>query len=258
MKYRGALHIHTTFSHDGAMSLSAVAELYKRKGFDFICIAEHSQDIGEHEAAILCAQADALSSEAFLVIPGIEYSCPDRLHIAGIGCTAQLATDQPPQVAAAIGKNGGFSILAHPRRIDWECEDELARQLHAMEVWNVRYDGKFIPDAVALKWFRGIKQRYPHILAACGDDLHSRKGFSPAAIVVQADRLETQAILGALAAGRFALQTPLFRMDAKGTPGYLALAIYGILGRIVAGLKAGRNAMATRQKSSSQIGRKTC
>jgi hypothetical protein len=229
MLIKGALHIHSIASHDGQLSLPRIADLYRGRGFQFICISEHSQDMTEQKIAMSRQKAEYLSGEDFCIIGGIEYSCKDTLHIVGVGCEQLLDTSNPVRLVRDIRAAGAFAVLAHPRRIRWNCAPELGAILNAVEVWNVRYDGKFLPSPEALDFFNRMKALNPKLLAAVGDDLHGLGGFYPLSIHMSVRSLDRESILGELIAGRYQIGSPSFRASAVDSFSPGALACYRAL-----------------------------
>jgi hypothetical protein len=223
MLIKGALHIHSLASNDGQLSLPRIAVLYRNRGFQFICIAEHCEDMTEHKIAMLRQKAESLSSRDFCIIGGIEYSCKDKLHIVGVGCERLLDTSNPVRLVRDIRAAGAFAVLAHPRRIRWNCSPDLGAVLNAVEVWNVRYDGKYLPSPRALDFFNRMKARNPKLLAAVGDDLHGVRGFYPLSIHMSVDSLDRESILRELVWGRYQISSSSFRASAvsRFSPGVL-------------------------------------
>lgn len=224
MRIKGAIHIHTLASHDGELSLSQITDHYRSRGFQFICITEHSQDMTESKIRMLRQESESLSGENFCVLAGIEYSCKDALHIVGVGCLQLLDTSDPVHLVQNIRSAGGFSVLAHPKRIHWRCSPELAANLNAMEVWNVRYDGKYLPSPHALEFFNQMKVLNPGLLAAVGDDLHALRGSYPLAFHMSVGSLNRESILKELKNGRYQIRSMGFHAAAKTnfSPGVLA------------------------------------
>lgn len=62
MRVEGALHIHSTFSHDGTFSIAELAGWYAAHGYQFISIGEHSQDLDAPKASELCGECAENSS----------------------------------------------------------------------------------------------------------------------------------------------------------------------------------------------------
>lgn len=62
--YKGNLHCHTNKS-DGILSPAEAAELYRRNGYQFLCISDHER---------YADYRDELNREDFIVLPGVESS----------------------------------------------------------------------------------------------------------------------------------------------------------------------------------------
>ncbi len=215
----GALHIHSNFSRDGLWSVAEVASFFRRRGYQFACLAEHSDDMDEAKTEQLRAACEALSSPDFRLIPGIEYNCCSKLHIAGFGCSSLLGHSEPVRTAHAIRDGGGFAVLAHPSRIKWRASSETLKAVNAVEAWNVRHDGEFLPCVQTLDFFLESKQTNPELLAIAGLDLHARKAFYPAKVRVTVERLDDAAILAGLVKGAYAIESPLWSLPAQGSCG---------------------------------------
>src|ERR1700722_18160063 len=72
VRVKGALHIHSQLSHDGTMTIAELASWYRGKGYQFLAMGEHAEDLNEAKVQMLVDQSNQHSNEAFRVIPGIE------------------------------------------------------------------------------------------------------------------------------------------------------------------------------------------
>ncbi len=229
MFVKGALHIHSKFSHDGKLTLAAIAQLYRSQGFQFVCISEHSEDMDERKIVALRHECESLSGADFCMVSGVEYSCENALHIVGVGCDRVLDTSNPVRLVGAIREAAAFAVLAHPRRIRWSCSPDLASMLNAVEVWNVRYDGKYLPSPEALDFFNHIKALNPKLLAVAGDDFHGLGGFYPLSVRMSVNSLDRDSVLKELIGGRYSIESQCFRASADSTFSPRTLAYYRTL-----------------------------
>ena len=127
------LHAHTTWS-DGALSLTAVVDLYGQRGFDVLCVTDHTlRDGSTHvHPANYAAYLGAIEAEAararaiydLLLLPGLEltYEDPDpRLaaHAVAVGLRelVPLAAGLEPALRRARAA-GAALIAAHPTPIE--------------------------------------------------------------------------------------------------------------------------------------------
>ena len=210
MRIRGAIHMHSTFSHDGTLSVAELAALYRRNNYQFIAITEHAEDLDDRSAERLLDQCREHSCDQLRVIPGAEFSCGE-FHVLGIGVVT--AERQANAIAAAetIHRRSGMAVLAHPKRFAWKCPADILRAVDAVEIWNVGYDGKFLPSAKALGAFVTMRQNNPCLLAVAGHDLHRRDSFYDVALEMDTPSLRADSILENLRHGRYVMRSRLFR-----------------------------------------------
>lgn len=101
------LHVHTTHSRDAFCSVAEVVRAARAKGLDGIAITDHNSIGGLPEA-------EKLSRDGFLVIPGIEVSSSDG-HILGLGVSELVPGGLPAgETVRLIRELGGIAVAAHP------------------------------------------------------------------------------------------------------------------------------------------------
>jgi hypothetical protein len=235
LKYlKGALHLHTTLSHDGKLSLDELAIFLRGHGYDFICITEHSYDINRDDMLAQSEKCAQLSSSDFLIIPGIEFRCHDDIDILGYGVIEPIESDDPVEVIAHIRKYNGVPVLAHPMIRNYPLDSIWVSLLDGAEIWN-NGEGKYLPQARTLKKFSEFLKWQPKLKAFFGIDLHRPTTYFPIATMIQANENNRIEILKALGAGEFHLQSPYLSMDSSGKPGLLT-RIYIIFGSSILNL----------------------
>lgn len=241
MRIRGALHIHSILSHDGTMTIPDLASWYRARAYDFIAIGEHSQDLDEAKVEGLKKQSADNSDAGFLVIPGIEFSCKGGVHIFGMGVTHLIPAVDPVVVPAGIREHDGFAILAHPGRSRWECSPELLRAVDAVEVWNIGYDGKYLPPFKALGEFGKVRQVNPKLMAVAGHDFHRKAGFYDVQIEMNVESLDRSAILGCMRKGGYRIQSRFFNADPNFKLSAAQSTCLFLIGRPLAAMRKARN-----------------
>ena len=213
MRIRGALHVHSKLSRDGTMTIAELVHWFRRNGYQFLAMGEHAEDLDEAKLHALCEQSTENSNDEFCVIPGIEFAGNGDVHILGIGVARLVPEKDPAAIAEEIHRQGGLAILAHPKRIRWECPAEVLLGIDAVEIWNVGYDGKYLPSVKALSGFRRMQQINPKLLAVASHDFHRTASFYDVAIEVDVISLTPEAILKNLRQGCYAIRSPFFRAD---------------------------------------------
>lgn len=210
MRIRGAIHLHSTFSHDGTLTVAELAALYIRNNYQFIAITEHAEDIDEQSASRLLDQCLEHSHGQFCVIPGTEFSCGE-FHMLGIATVTRTRQANALAAIETIHRCGGIAVLAHPKLFNWNCPPSILRMIDAVEIWNVNYDGKFLPSTKALSGFAAMRRVNPGLLAVAGHDLHRRESFYDVAIEMDTPSVSTDSILENLRRGHYEIRSRFFR-----------------------------------------------
>jgi hypothetical protein len=214
VRIKGALHIHSTLSRDGTMTIAELVQWYRQNGYQFLAMGEHAEDLDEAKVQALREQSIENSNDEFCVIPGIEFAANNDIHILGIGVVGLIRKNDPVAVVEEIHEQGGLAILAHPKRIRWECPTDVLLAVDAAEIWNVRYDGKYLPPPEALSGFRKTQQINPRLLAVASQDFHQTASFYNVAVEMDGQSLTPEGILRNLRQGRYAIRSRFFRADS--------------------------------------------
>ena len=216
MRIRGAVHVHSTLSRDGTMTIAGLVQYFKTKGYHFLAMGEHAEDLDQARVQALQEQSAANSSDHFCVIPGIEFAVTRNTHIVGIGIVEMIPLENPAYVAGRIREQGGMSILAHPKRLGWDCSAETVLALDAAEIWNIGYDGKYLPSAKALPAFERMREANPKLLAIASHDFHRTASFYDVAVEIDAPSISADAILHDLKRGAYRIRSAFFNCDSNG------------------------------------------
>lgn len=212
---RGALHVHSRLSHDGTLTIPELAQLYRRKGYQFLAMGEHAEDLDEAKAKRLREESTENSNETFCVVPGIEFAGNQDTHIVGVGAACLIHEMDPLGVIRGIHAQNGLAVLAHPKRIGWTCAPEILQAVNAAEIWNVGYDGKYLPSPKALSAFVQMQKINPKLLAVASHDFHRIASFYDVGIEMEVSELSPKAILQNLREGSYRIRSRWFQTDSK-------------------------------------------
>ena len=179
-------------------------------------MGEHAEDLDEKKIQALREQSAANTGPEFCVIPGIEFAVTIQIHIVGVGVVSLIGLDNPVDVAEQVRKQGGFSILAHPKRAGWTCPAEILRVLDAAEIWNIGYDGKYLPCAKALPAFAHMRQFNPQLRAVASHDFHRLESFYDVAIEMNVAVPAVDPVIQNLKAGTYRVCSPFFNCGSDG------------------------------------------
>lgn len=209
---KGNLHTHTSVS-DGDSTPAQVASWYREHGYRFLALTDHNHVASE-------ADADALSSSSFVVLPGEEVSMWNRgrqVHVCAI-CTRSTigggdfasAGEALQRAIRATSLQGGIALINHPN-FDWavSMNDRSAfRGATLIEVASGHPYARSAGDAAhpshEALWDAALSSGIDlmgaavddmHHLEQCGDpEAYPGKGW----VFVSAPSLDRQAICDAL------------------------------------------------------------
>jgi hypothetical protein len=198
------------------MTIPELARYFKQKRYQFLAMGEHAEDLDDAKVQSLRELSAANSDDQFCVIPGIEFAVTRQIHILGVAIVNLIRLENPVYVAERIREQNGLSILAHPRRLGWDCASEVLRALDAAEIWNIGYDGKYLPSANALQGFARMREVNPQIRAMASHDFHRRASFYDMAIEMAVTALSVDPILQNLKRGSYTVRSPFFNCDSDG------------------------------------------
>jgi hypothetical protein len=199
--FKGIIHIHTTFSYDGTLSLPDIVNLAKNRNIDFIIVTEHAEDFDDKKMQLLVNDCNTVTNEDFLVIPGLEFNC-NGIHILGIGLERYINGTDPEELIRKIHKNNGLAILAHTA--DYKnIPYERLNAVDFIEIWNPRYGERLSPSIKSMKILHEFRTMRKTFIACGGLDLHKIDDLVLLRQVVSANQLTQKNILNSLKQGDF-------------------------------------------------------
>jgi hypothetical protein len=212
---QGALHIHSTYS-DGELTLAELRDVLFAAGCRFACITDHADSFDADRLRTYQLECEERSDAAFRFIPGLEYSCADRMHILGYGATALIDSVDPEHVIADIRGNGGLAVVAHPRNDAFDSIERFDPLPDGIEVWNSKYDGQYAPRRGTFALLGRLQARRPDVRAYYGLDLHWRNQYRGLFMEVACETPDRDNVLGALRRGASAGLRAGLRLPSTG------------------------------------------
>lgn len=215
----GICHVHSTYSHDGRHTLSEIIKFAKERNYRFVGMAEHSDSFNKAKMKEFVSECRGGSDNGFVLLSGIEFSCHDNFHLIGLGITEFTESKDPVYVAKFIKEQGGLAILAHPSRYSYKIPELLGRELNGIEIWNVPYDGRFVPNIKSINLFNSLKHKNKTLVAFPGQDLHLITNHSQIKIALSNGvGLSEEHILTALKHGEFTFNNNYFEINSTNGP----------------------------------------
>lgn len=217
------IHVHSIYSYDGKHSLEEIAQYGVKRGYSFMCMSEHSDTLNEEIMVKYVKECQIVSTPDCLIIPGIEFTCENDLHLIGLGVQHFTESKVPLEVAEFIHQQGGVSIVAHPSRYNYQIPLDLAGIVNGIEVWNAAYDGRFVPNDKSLNLIKEIRKGNGSILAFGGQELHRISDRWSIETTAFCNELCKDAIIYSFKQGDFTISNPYFKLYSLNELGWLKM-----------------------------------
>lgn len=260
---RGTTHVHARPSGDSATSIADVIRWYETRGYDFIALTDHNR-VSELDPSISTRGQPAIraTGQGLIVLAGIELthnpsgclprgdaSDKCRIHVNLLGTTGRTdgklawanlrSRERLDKYQAALDQQralGGIAQINHPQWF-WGMTPELLAELarrgfRLVEIANAQFAPWNAGDADHLStealWDAALA-RGETLWGVASDDAHHYDGGGkyPAggAWVMVRARRAPEAILEALAAGRFYASTGVVLERAEVESGELVVSV---------------------------------
>ena len=216
--FRGLIHIHTTYSYDGTLSLPDFADLVKNRGYDFIFLTEHAEDYDDKKMQVFVNACTDATHEDFLVIPGLEFNINNEIHILGIGIENFIDEHDPEELIRKIHENNGLAILAHTAEYKKKIPYTKLHEIDFIEIWNPRYGERIAPSIKSIKILHEFRKMKKIYCASGGLDMHKREDIKNLYQVVFSSRLNQKEIKDSLKQGEFITTNGIIELPALKDP----------------------------------------
>ncbi len=176
---RGIIHVHSTYSHDGKDTLEQLVAFGERRGFQFIALTDHAEDVNAARFAELVAHAHAVSTRQVRIIPGLEFRFRGLpgLHLLACGLSEWSAPKTPAEFLDTAGAAAQLTVVAHPVLARHRIPAEVLSRIDAIEVWNGAYNTRFLPDPRSVRMLHRVQRVRPEVVGTIGPDMHDCRNF---------------------------------------------------------------------------------
>jgi hypothetical protein len=212
---KGAIHVHSTYS-DGEFTLTQLRDIYRSEDCAFVCMNDHAEYFDESRLQAYHRECEALSDDKLRILAGLEYRCERNMHILAYGRTGLPAVSDPEGVIRYIEEQGAVAVIAHPKDEFFSWIESFQTLPHGIETWNSKYDGRYAPRPATFALLQKLKQRSPSMLAFYGQDLHWKRQFRGLFVELEVESAEPQAVLAAIASGKFRGRKGDLRLPSDG------------------------------------------
>ena len=240
--FKGNIHTHTTES-DGDADPKTVVRWFRKHGYDFLVLSDHNH------LTVLEYGARQRRFKRPLMIPGEEVTARIKggevpIHINGIGISRVVEAVDAGEIVPTLQANvdaiveaGGVASINHPN-YQWAFNHEHLSQVSGasmLEVFNgiPLTNSRGGPDRPsAEEIWDGVLSNGRVIWGAAADDSHHYHDFAPDQanpgrgwLMVEATELSVDAIVDALAAGRFYASSGIYLSELRVSPDTVAIAV---------------------------------
>ena len=171
--YKGVIHFHSRYSHDGHDAPGDIAARLNAAGIDFCVLTDHFEDFDAQKFQRYLAELEAVNSlQQTVVVPAIEAEFRG-FHVIFLPVVSYEEIRSIVE-AGTLACGNMMKILAHPTKHPMRDVAEFLRtqRLDGIELWNQQADGNYLPPA---DFFRGLIGVVPADIPAVffGTDLHN-------------------------------------------------------------------------------------
>jgi hypothetical protein len=217
------LHVHP-FPGDGVLSVAALQREAERRGLDVIAVTAHN-----NRFALDLAQALPQPASTVIVLPGQEITTPG-FHLVAVGIERLVdwrlgAAD----AVAAVQRQGGVAIAAHPVPSSWRDADPAA--LASLDGAEVAHPGRSRPpdEDEYLGYFRRVQALKPGIAPIGSSDFHTAAPLGISRTYLLVVERSAEGVLEAIRRGRTVARGP--RGELHGTAADIAAVEEYLAGR---------------------------
>jgi hypothetical protein len=208
MIIRGIYHAHSRYSHDGHMSFAELRAAFVARGYDFVIMTEHAEDLTPESYRSFYESCVRESDTSFLFVPGLEVPYEGKVHV---GCFPGAPSyDVVPLYEAgirAMKAHGAIAIYHHPSKQRYFMDAQFREILDGIEIWNSRYEGWGAPSRRTMAF---MEEYFPNALHFCGLDVHKVQQLTGPHLRLEVSSRTPEGIAAAIRTHKFALVGPLY------------------------------------------------
>lgn len=200
-RVKGIVHCHTAMSFDGNIPLEELCSTLREEGFSFVAVTDHVKGITADQYRCFVETCKKLSSDSFVVIPGLEILLNNGDEIAAVGIHEFISSASSPEVLAQIYQQGGYSIWVHPYKrgklalTRYECD--------AIEILNGKVDGSVAPNFALFYQTNRLQYLGVRLHQIFGADMHNLQEPRSVWIDCEVETISETEILKSLHEGNY-------------------------------------------------------
>lgn len=174
MGYTGAIHIHSSYSHDSSDTLETLHARCLERGIRFLGMSDHAEDFNKQIFEKYRKHCASVSDGNVKIIPGLEFRFAGLkgMHIFALDLKEWIDPKTPQEFFEQTRENATLTVLAHPVLPKYSIPDVVLTHVDAIEVWNAGYNTRYLPDPKAIDLYKKVSSVRDSIVATVGLDQH--------------------------------------------------------------------------------------
>lgn len=104
---------------------------------------------------------------------GIEFNCADNFHLIGLGIQRYNLQRSVGDKRTHFKTNHVWGDCRIQKRDHYQASETLPTAENRTEIWNARYDGRFVPNHQSILLRKHARERKETLLAFDAQDLHT-------------------------------------------------------------------------------------
>jgi hypothetical protein len=154
----------------------------------FVGLTDHAEDFDADRFTAYRAECAALSDAAVTLIPGLEFRFEGYtgLHLLALGLTQWITPAKPEDFIEQTRGITALTIAAHPALFKYKAPDDVLAGIDAIEVWNAKYNTRYLPDPLAIRLLHTVRRKRPDVVGTVGLDQHDATNDRKTRVIVDA------------------------------------------------------------------------
>jgi len=145
-EFRGVIHFHSEYSHDGRDQIPVLAQKLALQRFDFCILTDHFEDFDASDLDRYRSEIEAVNAVgSFIMVPAIEVEY-ESIHVILVP-VGRFDEIKKSVIDDDFRQLDAVRLLAHPTKYDLETTVSALRkhEFDGIELWNQAADGKYAP-----------------------------------------------------------------------------------------------------------------
>lgn len=165
-------HAHSTYSHDGKISIASLHKLLSKRKINFLFLSDHFEDLDSNQYINIINDCKKVNNSLLQIIPGYERNW-NGIDVCAFGIYNFYEDADFIEWSKKVKNGKGLLCVMHPSKYKKPIPAEILSECDAVEIWNSKwpYDGKTFPYEFVQKFSKDL-------IPLAGQDIHKKSDIS--------------------------------------------------------------------------------